>query len=301
MQLPKQYKIDIITEHHLDSVDEALEHELNERLEGAPLKLQSIQDSHPSLNYENESENVFDNDLTTKSLMDEHPSWFENDIRGQAHSSNRAARRASKDSSYTKEKAMNGFLKERFKNIYSKLRKRVLRESQYCCLIARKTLDEISELKSENIQLGTYSYFDRQSKVRLCDEIGNFVCQPMQIGEENRDAWMCPDYHFINPYRSKTDKIVFQKEWEFDHLIPMNEGLNSISKSLIRVIGDCYYNEDIEVNVDYFVSLLFELVNLTFVRKGKCHPRGERFTFWFIFHHGIILLGHLGIHNYVTV
>ena len=56
-------------------------------------------------------------------------------------------------------------------------------------------------------------YWDRRCPLdtsRFCDAKGNFNCI-------NHIQKHCV-YHFINPYRSRAEKILFQRDWELDHM-----------------------------------------------------------------------------------
>ena len=56
-------------------------------------------------------------------------------------------------------------------------------------------------------------YWDRRCPLatsRFCDDNGNFNCI-------NHKQEYCVN-HFINPYRSRAEKILFQKVWELDHM-----------------------------------------------------------------------------------
>lgn len=82
------------------------------------------------------------------------------------------------------------------------------------------------------LDLNAYNerYFNRSSKEseRLCNEDGLFECG----GLWSREQCKYSDSHFINPYRSREERILFQT-WNLDHRIELSR---SIVPSVLRAL-----------------------------------------------------------------
>ncbi|XP_065187099.1 DNA fragmentation factor subunit beta-like isoform X2 [Sycon ciliatum] len=113
-------------------------------------------------------------------------------------------------------------------------------------------------------------YFDRSDKVhRFCDDEGYFHCQ----GAYNKES--CIRKTSINPYSSYTQLKDFSKNWELDHCIEQK----SIKAGLAQAAKDVEEarqqgNNLLDINVDYFFSLIFTKDNLKLVEHA-CHKNNH--------------------------
>lgn len=100
-------------------------------------------------------------------------------------------------------------------------------------------------------------YFDRTDMCtdRICDELGNFLCE----GKYNKTS--CTDLHQINPYDNAESRIIFST-WNLDHVFERVNILSSLQKLAKE--------NNFQNHFPKYYDLLFTRKNLKLVHKS-CH------------------------------
>ena len=118
-----------------------------------------------------------------------------------------------------------------------------------------KVIDAFKSLLSSHKYFGCY--FDRSNvcQDRICDDLGNFMCEG-KYNELN-----CTNAHQINPYDNAESRIIFST-WNLDHVLERVNILSSLQKKASMENCHHYCSE--------YYDVLFTRKNLKLVHKS-CH------------------------------
>jgi len=109
---------------------------------------------------------------------------------------------------------------------------------------------------------------------RICDPKGLFKCEgryEQDLCSYNRETGDGSDFHEINPYASRENRILFST-WNLDHVI---ERSRSIVPGLVEAIKiKSSKKKSAQLNVEYFYNLMFTRMNLKLVHI-VCHDKQQ--------------------------
>jgi hypothetical protein len=133
-------------------------------------------------------------------------------------------------------------------------------------------LDEVFKIMNFKLEADNYfrGYFDRNDESqRLCDNVGNFICEGRWDVVECQRQEDVEFRHKINPYARKEARIGFAI-WTFDHVI---EIALKIVPALEKAARRASFNRR-AINADYFYSLVCTTRNMKLVHTN-CHDKDE--------------------------
>lgn len=184
----------------------------------------------------------------------------------------------------TKEQSMSKRVKERMRGYYYKT-KTALQSSELYIQSkngrGKKFIDQFLLDLRKLLEKNKFndSYFNRkdEDEKRLCNKNGLFECG----GLWNKNTCDYVNEHFINPYRSREERILFQT-WNLDHRIELSRSI--IPKILLAIraiiseeikcvscIKDCTRGG---IETDRYYLQIFTKDNLKLVHI-VCHHKGK--------------------------